>query len=46
MGPPTHFKNMNPEFLRSKGNAETEIVAETEGKTMQSLSHLRIHLLS
>ena len=35
MGPHTHFKNINPEFFLSKGNAWTKSGAETEGKTIQ-----------
>jgi hypothetical protein len=37
MGPPTHLININPEFLLSKGNAETESGAETDGKAIQRL---------
>jgi hypothetical protein len=32
MRPPTHLKNINPEFLLSKGNAGTKIGVKTEGK--------------
>ena len=32
MTPPTHFKNINPELLLSKGNTGTKSGAETEGK--------------
>jgi hypothetical protein len=37
MGPPTHLKNINPEFLLSKENAGTKSGAETE------MPHLGIH---
>ena len=40
MGPPTHLKNINPDFLLSKENAGTRSGAETEGKVMQRLPHL------
>jgi hypothetical protein len=43
MGPPTHLKNINPEFLLSKGNSGTKSEAETEGKAIQRLPHLGIH---
>jgi len=43
MGTPTHLKNINPEFLLSKGNAGTKSGAETEGKVIQRLPHLGIH---
>jgi len=43
MWPPTHLKNINPEFLLSKGNAGTKNGAETEGKNIETLPHLRIH---
>jgi hypothetical protein len=33
--PPTHLKNFNQELLLSKGYAETENGAETEGKAIQ-----------
>jgi hypothetical protein len=34
MGPPTNLKNINPEFLLSKGNAGTKNGTETEGKAI------------
>jgi hypothetical protein len=37
MGPPTHLKNINPEFLLSKGNAGTKSEAETEGQATQRI---------
>jgi hypothetical protein len=43
MGPPTHLKNINPEFFLSKGNEGTKSGAETEGKAIQRLPHLGIH---
>jgi hypothetical protein len=43
MGPHTHLKNNNPEFLLSKKNAETKSEGETEGKAIQRLPHLGIH---
>jgi hypothetical protein len=43
MGPPTHLKNINSEFLLSKGNAGTKSGAETEGKATQRLTHLGIY---
>jgi hypothetical protein len=46
MKPPTHLKNINIEFLLSKGNAGTKSAAETEGKAIQRLSHLGIHPIS
>jgi hypothetical protein len=42
MGPPTHLKNINPELLLAKGNAETKNGAETEGKTIYRLPHLGV----
>jgi hypothetical protein len=39
MGPPNHLKNINPEFLLSKGNVGTKSKAET----IKRLSHLEIH---
>jgi hypothetical protein len=45
MGPSMHLKNINLEFLLSKGNAETKSGAETEGKAIQRLSHQEIHLI-
>jgi hypothetical protein len=42
MGPPTHFKTINPEFLLSEGNAGTKCGAETEEKAIQRLLHLGI----
>jgi len=45
MGPPTHLKNINPEFPLSKGNGWTKSGAENEGKTTQRLPHLGIHLI-
>jgi hypothetical protein len=38
-----HLKNINPEYLLSKGNAGTKSGVETEGKAIQRLPHLRIH---
>jgi len=35
MGTPTHLKNINPEFLLSKGNSGTKSGADTEAKTIQ-----------
>jgi hypothetical protein len=46
MGPPTHLKNIYPEFLLSKGNAGTKSGAEIKGKAIQSLPHLVIHPIS
>jgi hypothetical protein len=43
MGPSTHLKNINLEFILSKGNAGIKSVAETEGKAIERLSHLGIH---
>jgi len=43
MGPPTHLKDINPEFLLSKGNEGTKSGAVTEGKAIQTLPHLWIH---
>jgi hypothetical protein len=43
MGLPTHLKNINTEFLLSKGNAVTKNGAETEAKAIQKLPHLGIH---
>jgi hypothetical protein len=43
MEPPIKLKNINPEFLLSKGNAETKNGAETKGKAIQRLPHLGIH---
>jgi hypothetical protein len=37
MGPPTHIKDINPEFLLPKGSAETKSGAETERKAIQRL---------
>jgi hypothetical protein len=34
MRPPIHLKNINPEFLRSKGSAGIKSGAETEGKAI------------
>jgi hypothetical protein len=34
MGPPTHLKNVNPEFLLSMGNAGAKSGTETEGKAI------------
>jgi hypothetical protein len=45
MRPPTHLKNINPEFLLSKGNARTKCGAETEGKAIWRKPHLEIHLI-
>ena len=41
--PPTYLKNINSEFLLSKGNAGTKSRVETEGKAIQRLSQLGIH---
>jgi hypothetical protein len=43
MEPPTHLKNINPEFFLSKGDAGTRSGAEIEGKSIQGLPHLGIH---
>jgi hypothetical protein len=43
MQPSTHLKNINPEFLPSKGNAVTKNRAGTEGKVIQRMPHLGIH---
>jgi hypothetical protein len=43
MRPSTHLKNIDSEFLLSKGNAETKKGEGTEGKAIQRLSHLGIH---
>jgi hypothetical protein len=40
---PIHLKNNFLELLLSKGNSRTKSGAETEGKTIQRLSHLGIH---
>jgi hypothetical protein len=45
MGPPTHLKNFKPELSPSKGSAETKSRAETEGKAIQRLPHIRIPLI-
>jgi hypothetical protein len=45
MGPPTHLKNINPEFLLAKVNAVTKSGAETEGKAIQRLLHLWLHTI-
>jgi hypothetical protein len=45
MGPLTHLKNINPEFLLLKGKAGTKSGAETEGKVIQRLPHLETHLV-
>ena len=45
MGPPTHLKNINPEFFLSKGNEGTKSGTETEGKAIQRLLHLGIHVI-
>jgi hypothetical protein len=42
----THLKNINPEFLLSKGNTGTKSGAETEGKAIQGLPHLPLHPIS
>ena len=34
MGTPTHLKNINLEFLLSKGNGGTKSGAETKGKAI------------
>jgi hypothetical protein len=44
MGPPTHFKNFDPELL-SKSNAGNTNGAKTEGKVTQRTPHLGIHLI-
>jgi hypothetical protein len=44
MRPQIHLKNINPEFLLSKRIAGTRSGAETEGKAIQRLPHLGIHL--
>jgi len=43
MGPLIHLKNINSEFLLSKGNVGTKSGAETEGKAILRLPHLGIH---
>jgi len=43
MGPPTHLKNINPEFLLSKGNGGTKSGTETERGAIQRLLYLKIH---
>jgi hypothetical protein len=43
VGPPTHLKNINPEFFLSKWNARTKSGGVTERKAIQSLPHLGIH---
>jgi hypothetical protein len=43
MGPPTHLKNINPEFLLSKENARTMSGTETQGKAILRLLLLGIH---
>jgi hypothetical protein len=40
--PPIHLKKFNPELFLSKGKTE-KTGTETEGKTIQRLSHLGIH---
>jgi hypothetical protein len=45
LGPHTHLKNINPEFLLSKGNSWTMSGAETGGKAIHRLPHLGIHLI-
>jgi hypothetical protein len=44
MGTLIHLKNTNPECILLKGNARTKSGAETEGKPIQRLTHLGIHL--
>jgi hypothetical protein len=39
----TYLKNINPEFLLSKGNTGIKSGAESEGKAIQGLLHLGIH---
>jgi hypothetical protein len=39
MGPSTHLKDINSEFVLSKGNAGTNSGVETEGKAIQRLPH-------
>jgi hypothetical protein len=46
MGPSTHLKNINPEFLLSKGNAQTKTGAETEGHLETVLPRDPSHLLT
>jgi hypothetical protein len=43
MTPPSHLKNINPEFLLPKLNAGKKNRAETERKVIQRLPHLCIH---
>jgi hypothetical protein len=45
MGPPTYFKNIDPEFLLSRRNIGTKSRAETERKAIQRLFHIGIHLI-
>jgi hypothetical protein len=41
MGPPTHLQIFNPEWLLSNRNIGAKYGAETEGKVIQRLPHLR-----
>jgi hypothetical protein len=43
MVPPNHLKNFNPKLILFKGNTGTRIGAETEGKAIQRVPHVRIH---
>jgi hypothetical protein len=45
MKPSIHLQNVNPELLLSKGNTGEKSGAETEGKAIQKLFHLGIHLM-
>jgi hypothetical protein len=45
MVPPTDLKNINPEFLLSKGNAGTKSREEIEGRVIQKLPHLGTRLI-
>jgi hypothetical protein len=40
MGPHTHLKNINPEFLLSKGNTSTKNGAKPEAKAIKRLPAL------
>ena len=44
MEPHTHLYIFNPELLLSNGNAGAKSGAETEGKAIQRLPHLGIHI--
>ena len=39
----THFKNTNLELLLPKGNTGKKSGGDTEGKSIQTLTHLGIH---